>query len=402
MHVMVINCGSSSLKFQLISLPEEAVVAKGLVERIGQDAGARFTFTAGERTFPTRPVAARDHTEAIGHALDALVEGETAVVKSKAEIDAFGHRVVHGGERFTNAVIIDDEVIACIEECCPLAPLHNPANLEGIRACMHALPGVPNVAVFDTAFHQTMPPRAFHYAIPYEYYERSHIRRYGFHGTSHKYVTEAFAEANGKLVEDVCLVTCHLGNGSSLTAVENGVSIDTSMGFTPLQGVVMGTRSGDIDPAVVFFLIKNEGLTPEEVDDLLNKKSGLLGFSGVSSDMRDILAAADEGNERASTALDLCAYSIAKYVGAYVAILPRTDAIVFTAGIGENSPEVRMRVCRYLNGLGVELDEEKNNIRGETACVSSRASRIPVWVVPTNEELEIARETLNSLEGCTG
>jgi len=398
MHILVVNCGSSSLKFQLIALPSERVAAKGLVERIGQAVNAQFRYTAGEKDFPKKAVKAPDHSAAIQQVITALVEGETAVLKAKSDIVAFGHRVVHGGEQFSDSQLIDAPVMKAIKQCCELAPLHNPANLAGICACQEALPGVPNVAVFDTAFHQTMQPHAFHYALPPRYYEKLHIRRYGFHGTSHKYVTHKFAEVQKKTPDEVNLITCHLGNGSSLAAVQNGRSVDTSMGFTPLQGVIMGTRSGDIDPAVVFYLIEQGGMTVDAVNDLLNKKSGLLGFSGVSSDMRDILAAVDAGNERAALALNMCAYGIAKYVGAYHAILPRTDAIVFTAGIGENSGPVRAAVCAHLAGIGVALDDGRNMAHRGIGPVSSPSSRIPVWVIPTNEELMIARETYNLMQ----
>ena len=398
MHIMVINCGSSSLKFQLISFPEEKIIAKGLIERIGQKTGAEFTLTAGDKGFAKQPIDASDHTKAVSAALDALTSGDCAVIKSKNEIHAFGHRVVHGGEQFTSSAFIDDEVLKCIEDCCPLAPLHNPANLAGIRACIAALPGAPNVAVFDTAFHQTMPERAFYYALPYEFYEKDHIRRYGFHGTSHKFVTETFAEQIGKNVDEVSVITCHIGNGSSMTAVKNGKSVDTTMGFTPLPGVVMGTRCGDIDPAIVFFLMKNKNMSVDDVDTLLNKKSGLLGFSGVSSDLRDVLAAGESGNHRAEMALKICAYSIAKYIGAYAALLPKTDAIIFTAGIGENSHEMRELICENLIGLGVKLDPEKNMTRGKACCISTNESSIPLWIIPTNEELAIARETKNLID----
>ncbi len=393
MFIMVVNCGSSSLKFQLIRLPAERVVAKGLVDRIGQNVSAQFIYSSAERSFPAKPVSAPDHTAAITHVITALTSGETAVLKAPGDIRAFGHRVVHGGEDFTGSVRITDDVLRCIEECCALAPLHNPANLAGIQACMRALPEVPNVAVFDTAFHQSMPPHAFHYAVPYELYEHDRIRRYGFHGTSHKYVTNTFAQAAGKALDEVCCITCHLGNGSSLTAVENGRSVDTSMGFTPLPGVIMGTRCGDIDPALVFHLMNYKGLNADQINDMLNKRSGLLGFSGVGSDMRDVHAAAEKGNPRAAMALEMWAYGIAKYIGAYVAVLPRVDAVIFTAGIGENSGELRALICGKLRGLGLELDSEANTRRGAALCVSTAASRIPVWVIPTNEELEIARET---------
>ncbi|MCX7847400.1 MAG: acetate kinase [bacterium] len=393
MYVLVVNCGSSSLKFQLIELPEERVVAKGLVDRIGQKVSAQFSYSSGERSFPVATVDAPDHPAALGHVIAALTSGATAVLRARSEIGAVGHRVVHGGEKFTGSVVITEEVLRCIEECGALAPLHNPANLAGIRACMEALPGVPNVAVFDTAFHQTMPPHAFHYALPYELYEQDRIRRYGFHGTSHKYVTETFAHIAGIPLDRVCCITCHLGNGSSLAAVENGHSVDTSMGFTPLAGVVMGTRCGDIDPALVFHLMKVKGLGAEQLADLLNKGSGLLGFSGVSSDMRDVLQAAQQGHVRAALAIELWAYSIAKYIGSYAAILPRVDGIIFTAGIGENSALLRAVICEKLRGLGILLDPTANE-RGKGArCISAATSRISIWVIPTNEELEIARET---------
>ena len=393
MHVLVVNCGSSSLKFQLIALPDEQVVAKGIIERIGQEVDAQFSYETEAGEFPQTAVAAADHTSAMTLVIRALSSGETAVLSSEEDVGAFGHRVVHGGERFTGAVRINADVIDCIDECIPLAPLHNPANLAGIRACQAALPRVPNVAVFDTAFHQTMPPRAFHYALPYEYYERYRVRRYGFHGSSHQYVTETFAQLNDRPLESVNLVTCHLGNGSSLTAVENGRSVDTSMGFTPLQGVIMGTRSGDIDPALVFYLMENAGLTVAQVNELLNKESGLLGFSGVSSDMRDVERAAQDGNSRAARVIDMWAYGIAKYIAAYLGTMPRADAIVFTAGIGENSYSLRRRICDCASGLGLVLDDELNRQHGRAHCISTASSRVPVWVIPTNEELQIARET---------
>jgi acetate kinase len=393
MHIMVVNCGSSSLKFQLIRVPSEEVIAKGNVERIGQKVKAQFLYAARGTQHEPAAITAQDHTQAITYVINALTSGATAVLRAKEDIAAFGHRVVHGGEQFTGSVIITDEVVHCIEECCALAPLHNPANLAGIRACQNALPCVPNIAVFDTAFHQTMPSQAFHYAIPYEYYQRDRIRRYGFHGTSHRYVTEAFAALTKKPLQDVNVVTCHLGNGSSLTAVQNGRSVDTSMGFTPLQGVIMGTRCGDIDPAVVFHLMSNDGLSADAINTILNKQSGLLGFTGISSDMRDIQGKAAEGNARAALVLDMWAYGIAKYIAAYVAVLPRTDALIFTAGIGENSSEARTLICAKAPGLGIELDAAANAQRGAARCISTPASRIPVWVIPTNEELEIARET---------
>jgi acetate kinase len=395
---MVVNCGSSSLKFQLIRLPQETVVAKGTIERIGQKVKAQFLYATATRNYTAKPLTARNHTEAIGFVIEALTSGETAVLTRPDQIKAFGHRVVHGGEQFTKSVMITEDVERCIEACCPLAPLHNPANLAGIRACRTILPSAPNIAVFDTAFHQTMPAYAFHYAIPYEFYEHQRIRRYGFHGTSHQYVTRAFAAATDRTVEQVSVVTVHLGNGSSLTAVHNGHSIDTTMGFTPLQGVIMGTRSGDIDPGVIFHLMNNDGMSPDDLNTLLNKKSGLLGFSGLSSDMRDVLAAADQGVSRAALLLDMWAYGIAKYIAAYIGILPRTDAVIFTAGIGENSGPARSLICKKLNGLGLVLDDAANARRGAALCISAPASRYPVWVIPTNEELEIARETFELVQ----
>lgn len=389
MFVLVINCGSSSLKFQLISLPEKSVLAKGLVERIGLGGDAMFKMSYGETKLPSSPIKADDHTQAVTYVIGALKE---KVLKEGQKIDAFGHRVVHGGEKFFSSAIINDEVLACIEECGKLAPLHNPANMAGIVACQKAAPGVPNVAVFDTAFHQTMPPKAFQYALPYKFYKENGLRKYGFHGTSHKFVTRAYAEMSGKPLDEVNIVVCHLGNGSSITCVKGGKCVDTSMGLTPLAGVVMGTRCGDIDPALVLYMIENLGLPAPEVNKILNKQSGFLGVSEVSSDMRDVEGAAKEGNPQAKLVLEMTAYSIAKYVGSYVASLPKTDAIVFTAGIGENSAEMREWVCANLPGLGLKLGE-KNKERGFAGCVSAPDSKIPVWVIPTNEELMIALET---------
>ena len=397
---MVINCGSSSLIFQLIAFPDEIAVAKGLIERIGQNE-SQFTLTAGDKGFKNQPVDASDHTKAVTAALNALTTGDCAVLESKNEIKGFGHRVVHGGEKFCAPVIINDDVIKGIEECNELAPLHNPANLIGIEACMKALPGVPNVAVFDTAFHQTMPPKAFHYALPYKFYEEDHIRRYGFHGTSHKYVTKTFAKLINKSLDEVNVVTVHLGNGSSLACVKNGKCVDTSMGLTPLAGVIMGTRCGDIDPALVVYIMKKKGLSPSEVDTLMNKKSGLLGFSDVSSDMRDIEAAARKNDKQSIIILEMWAYSIAKYINAYVGTLPKTDAVIFTAGIGENAPGLRKIICENCTGLGIKLGENNNNIRGEIGRASADDSKIPVYVIPTNEELQIAQGTSALLKNKT-
>jgi len=392
---MVINCGSSSLKFQLILLPDEKIIAKGQVERIGQDVDAEFSFAIQGKKFPKINVKAENHIKAVDYALNALVEGETAVLKSKNEINAFGHRVVHGGEKFSEPVIINDEVLENIVECCELAPLHNPANLAGINACMNALPEVPNVAVFDTAFHQTMPPKAFHYALPYEFYLEDHIRRYGFHGTSHKYVAKSFAALVNKPFEEINVVTVHLGNGSSLACIKNGKCVDTSMGMTPLPGVIMGTRCGDIDPALVVYLMKKKGMTPDEVDTLMNKNSGLLGFTGINSDMRDIEDAAfNKGDEKARLVIDMWAYSIAKYINSYVGTLPVTDAVIFTAGIGENSSDLRERICKNCPGIGIKLSKKNNDkFRGKAGRISADDSRIPVYAIPTNEELQIAQGT---------
>lgn len=392
--VMVLNCGSSSLKFQVIGFPQQAVLAAGQVERIGQDVPAYFSCKDGQGSpVFAQDVTAQDHTAAVMCVTDALTKGDNPLIPAKDAIAAVGHRVVHGGETFNSSVIITEEVIACIEECATLAPLHNPANLEGIRASQKVLPDIPHVAVFDTAFHQSLPPHAFHYAIPYDYYTRDHIRRYGFHGTSHKYVTKAYAACVNRPVNDVNVITCHIGNGSSVTAVRQGMSIDTSMGFTPLQGVIMGTRSGDIDPAVIFYLMHHYHMSAEDVNTLLNKKSGVLGFTDISSDMRDIEAAVENGHERAQKVYDMYAYSIAKYIGAYSATLPHTDAIIFTAGIGENSGMMRQRVCDFLPGLHLTLDQQKNAERGKALCVSAADSAVAIWAIPTNEEGEIASET---------
>ena len=392
MNVLVINCGSSSLKFQLINSDTEAVLAKGLCERIGIDGRLTYQPEGGEKT--TEDKAMPTHTEAIQFVIDALTDAKVGVVGSLDEIGAVGHRVVHGGEKFASSTVITDEVIKAIEECNDLAPLHNPANLIGIAACQKLMPGTPMVAVFDTAFHQTMPEKAYMYGLPYEYYENYKVRRYGFHGTSHSFVSKRTAEILGKDYEDVKTIVCHLGNGASICAVLNGKSVDTSMGLTPLEGLVMGTRSGDIDPAILEFLAKKEDMDIAALMNMLNKKSGVHGVSGISSDFRDLTAGAEAGNKRAQIAIDVFAYRVAKYVGSYAAAMNGVDAIAFTAGIGENVCLVREKVCEYLGYLGIELDKEANAKRGEEIEISTPNSKVKVYVVPTNEELAIARETV--------
>ena len=393
MNILVINCGSSSLKFQLIDSETEKCIAKGLCERIGIE-GSQITYTpdGGEKEQTVTPMP--DHTEAIRLVLEALTNEKTGVVKSLDEIGAVGHRIVHGGEKFAASTIITDEVMKAIEECNDLAPLHNPANLIGINACKKLMPTTPMVAVFDTAFHQTMPEEAYMYGLPYEYYEKYKIRRYGFHGTSHSYVSKKAAEVLGKKYEDLKIIVCHLGNGASISAVNCGKSVDTSMGLTPLEGLVMGTRSGDLDPAIIDFVGKKEGLSLDEMNEVLNKKSGMLGISGVSSDGRDLEAAAETGNKRAQLALDVFDYRVIKYIGAYAAAMNGVDAIAFTAGVGENDKVTRKNVCEYLGYLGVKIDDEANNVRGERRIISAPDSKVKVMLIPTNEELAIARETL--------
>ena len=392
MNVLVINCGSSSLKYQLINSDAEDVLAKGLCERIGIDGMLTYQPEGGEKE--KSEIAMPTHTEAINAVLAALTNEKSGVIKSLSEVGAVGHRVVHGGEKFTSSCLINDESMKAIEECNDLAPLHNPANLIGIRACQELMPGVPMVAVFDTAFHQTMPDVAYTYGIPYEYYEKYKVRRYGFHGTSHSYVSKRTAEIVGKPYDQMKIIVCHLGNGASISAVNCGKSVDTSMGLTPLEGLVMGTRSGDLDPAIIDFVGKKEGLSLDEMNEVLNKKSGMLGISGVSSDGRDLEAAAETGNKRAQLALDVFDYRVIKYIGAYAAAMNGVDAIAFTAGIGENNIKMRKDVCSSLTYLGVKLDEEKNNVRGEERIISADDSKVQVLLVPTNEELAIARETL--------
>ena len=397
MKVLVLNCGSSSLKYQLIDMETENVMAKGLCERIGIE-GSRLKHQPEGKDAVIFDDYQEDHSVSVKMVLDALTNPEYGVVKSMSEINAVGHRVVHGGEYFANSVIINQEVIAAIEKCCELAPLHNPANLIGIAACDKIMPGVPQVAVFDTAFHQTMPERAYMYALPYEYYEKYAIRRYGFHGTSHRFVSEEVAKMLGRPYEETKTVTCHLGNGGSICAVRNGKSIDTTMGFTPLEGLVMGTRAGDVDVAAVTYLMKKEGLSADEMDNILNKKSGVLGLSGVSSDFRDIEEAAEAGNDRAEIALDVFAYKVAKRIGAYAAAMNGVDAIVFTAGLGENSGATRRAICDYLGWMGVHIDSYNNSLRGKAIEISATDSRVRVYVIPTNEELVIARDTKELLD----
>lgn len=394
MNILVINCGSSSLKFQLINAESERLIAKGLCERIGID-GSRISYTPDGGAKEEREVPMGSHTDAIRLVLDALTNEKTGVVKSLAEIGAVGHRIVHGGEKFARSTVIDSEVLAAIEECNDLAPLHNPANLIGINACRELMPETPMVAVFDTAFHQTMPDKAYMYGLPYEYYEKYKIRRYGFHGTSHSYVSRRAAEVLGKKYENLKIIVCHLGNGASISAVMNGKCVDTSMGLTPLEGLIMGTRSGDIDPAIMEFIAHKEGKSIDEIMTVLNKKSGVLGLSdNLSSDFRDLEAGYHEGNARAINTMETFAYRVAKYIGAYTAAMNGVDVICFTAGVGENSAFIRSMICNnYLGYLGVKLDEEANKKRGEDIAVSTADSSTTVMVIPTNEELAIARET---------
>ncbi|MGI6449879.1 MAG: acetate/propionate family kinase [Desulfitobacteriia bacterium] len=392
MKVLVINCGSSSLKYQLMDMGTKNPIAKGLVERIGLP-GAMLTHRPadGEKEIITAELP--DHVAAIKLVLEAIVHPEYGVLKSLAEIDAVGHRVVHGGEKISESVFITEEVKQVITDCIELSPLHNPPNLTGILACEQLMPSTPQVAVFDTAFHQSMPAEAYLYGIPYELYEKYKIRRYGFHGTSHKYVSQRAAELLGKKPDKLRLISCHLGNGSSITAIKHGKSVETSMGFTPLEGLLMGTRSGDLDPAIVSFIMNKEKWTGDQVNDFLNKKCGVLGISGLSSDFRDLERAAEEGNRRAQLAIDVFVHDVKKYVGAYAAILDGVDGIIFTAGLGENSPLIRRAICDTLGYLGVSIDEEKNQIRGQEVDISKWGAKCRVLIIPTNEELMIALET---------
>lgn len=393
MKILVINCGSSSLKYQLIDMKNEEVIAKGLAERIGIEGSVlKHQPINSEKVTIERPMPT--HKEALQAVVDALTDKSYGVIKDMGEITAVGHRVVHAGEKFAYSVILDKEVMDALKECIDIAPLHNPPNIMGIEACRQIMPEVIMVGVFDTAFHQSMPKEAYIYAIPYEFYEKYRIRRYGFHGTSHKYVAERAAAMLGKPLEELKLITCHLGNGASIAAVKYGKSVDTSMGFTPLEGLAMGTRCGDIDPAIIKYISDKENISVAQIDGILNKKSGVLGISGVSSDFRDIEEAADNGNKRAKLALDVFMHKVKKYIGSYIAIMNGADAIIFTAGLGENSGRMRGEVCKDMNFLGIELDEMKNNIRGKEVDLSKEGSRIKVLLIPTNEELMIARDTM--------
>jgi len=392
MKVLVINCGSSSLKYQLINMETEESLAQGLVERIGIEGSILTQKVPGrDKYIIEQPMA--DHKDAIKLVLGALVDGNHGVISSMDEISAVGHRVVHGGEKYSESVVIDDAVMESLEECVKLAPLHNPANIIGINACKSLMSKTPMVAVFDTAFHQTMPKTAYMYPLPYELYTKYGIRKYGFHGTSHKYVSAECAKLMSKDIKDVKIITCHLGNGASLAAIKDGHCVDTSMGFTPLEGIAMGTRCGNIDPAIVTFLMNEGKMTAKEVDNLMNKQSGVLGLSGVSSDFRDIEDAAKEGNERAILALNVYNYRVREMIGAYAAAMGGVDAVVFTAGLGENAIETRAEICKGLEFLGVEIDDAKNNVRGKSTEVSKDGAKVKVFVIPTNEELVIARDT---------
>ncbi len=392
MKILVINCGSSSLKYQLLDMDNEALLAKGLCERIGIDGHLKHQPQNGKPVFD-EDVPMPTHTEAIAAVLDKLTSADYGVVADMGEIGAVGHRVVHGGEKFAASVVIDDAVMAAIEECVPLAPLHNPANITGINACKAVMGDVPQVAVFDTAFHQTMPGKAFMYAIPYEYYTDLKVRRYGFHGTSHRYVSGQAAKLMEKPIEELKLISCHMGNGSSVCAIDGGKCVDTSMGFTPIAGLPMGTRCGDIDVSIPDYLCQNTGKDVTTITNELNKKSGVLGVSGVSSDFRDLTKATQEGNQRAALARDMFAYSVAKTVGAYAAAMNGVDGIIFTAGVGENDAEMRADICAYLTYLGAELCPGCNAKRGGDRFVSKQDSKVKLMVIPTNEELVIARDT---------
>lgn len=394
MKVLVLNCGSSSLKYQLIDMDNEAVLCKGLVERIGIDGSILKHEKDGMDGKHIVEEAMKDHKDAIKHVLDAVADPKVGAVKEMSEIDAVGHRIVHGGEKFASSAVLTDEVIKAIEDCTELAPLHNPANLMGVEACKAILPDVPMVGVFDTAFHQTMPEKSFLYGLPYELYTKHGVRRYGFHGTSHMYVSQKAAEMLDKKPEDLKIITCHLGNGASLTAVDGGKSVDTTMGLTPLEGLIMGTRCGDIDPAIIPFIMKKENLDIAGVDKLMNKESGVLGMTGISSDFRDIEDAATEGNELAQTTLEAYAQKVKKYIGAYAAEMNGVDAIVFTAGLGENGISMREMICKNMDFMGVKLDAEKNNVRGKDRIISADDSKVKILLIPTNEELMIAKDTV--------
>ena len=398
MNILVINAGSSSLKYQLLNPDTQEVLAKGLCERIGLD--GKFTYKpAGKEAVKDADVSMPTHSEAIQTVLNALVDPKNGVIGSMKEIDAVGHRVVHGGEKFAQSVLITDEVMAAIEECNPLAPLHNPANIIGIRACQALMPGTPMVAVFDTAFHQTMPPVAYTYALPYEFYEQDKVRRYGFHGTSHKYVSQRAAAMLGKPIEELKLISCHLGNGSSVTAIDKGRSVDTSMGFTPLAGLPMGTRSGDLDAGILEYLMHKHNMDIDQMLNVLNKKSGVLGISGVSSDFRDLEKAKEEGSQRAALALDVFHYNVKKLIGSYAAAMGGVDAVIFTAGVGENGAVDRKTIVSGLEFMGIKIDDEKNSKRGEEIDVSTDDAKVRVLVIPTNEELMIAMDTAALVKG---
>ncbi|MDY4561721.1 MAG: acetate kinase [Peptostreptococcus porci] len=394
MKVLVLNCGSSSLKYQLIDMSNESVLCKGLVERIGIDGSVLKHEKDGLDGKHIVEVEMKDHKDAIKYVLEAVAHPEVGAVKEMSEIEAVGHRIVHGGEKFASSALLTEEVIEAINGCVELAPLHNPANLMGVEACKAILPDVPQVGVFDTAFHQSMPKKAFIYGLPHELYTKYGVRRYGFHGTSHLYVSQKAAEMLGKPVEELKIVTCHLGNGASLTAVDGGKSVDTSMGLTPLEGLIMGTRCGDIDPAIVPFVMKKEGLDADGIDKLMNKQSGVYGMTGISSDFRDIEDAANNGDEKAQVALDAYCHKVKKYIGSYVAAMNGVDAIVFTAGLGENGISMREMICKDMDFFGIKLDAEKNNVRGKERVISTDDSKVKVLLIPTNEELMIARDTV--------
>lgn len=392
MKVLVVNCGSSSLKYQVLDMPSEELLCKGLVERIGIEGSVIKHEKIGQDKFVLE-VPMKDHTEAIGHVIDALLDADHGVAKSMDEIGAVGHRVVQGGEKFAKSTLVTDDMLKEVEALSELAPLHNPANILGINACKKLMPNTPMVGVFDTSFHQTMPEESYIYALPYELYEKYGVRRYGFHGTSHRYVTERAAAMLGKPVDQVNLVTCHIGNGASCAAVKNGKCFDTSMGLTPLEGLVMGTRCGDIDPAILPFVAGKENLTFADVDTMMNKKSGILGISGISSDMRDVETEMGKGNKRAKIAWDVFAHRVKHYIGAYLAEIGGADAIVFTAGVGENSATMRADICKGMEALGIKIDEAANNVRGEEKVISAADSKIKILLIPTNEELMIAKDT---------
>lgn len=395
MKILVVNCGSSSLKYQLLDMADKSLLCKGMVERIGMDASAITHTKIGMEEKFTAAAPSANHTEATAHVLKALVDPKFGVIKDMSEIAAVGHRVLHGGEKFTGSCLINEACKEAIRECIPLGPLHNPANLMGIEACEKMMPNTPQVAVFDTSNGMSMPEKSYIYPVPYEYYEKYSIRRYGFHGTSHRYIALKAAEMLGKKLEDTSIISCHLGNGASISAIRNGKCYDTSMGITPLEGLMMGTRCGIIDPALVIIMAEKENLSLEEVDDILNKKSGLLGVSGISSDSRDIEDAANKGNERARLALDIFNHRVKFYIGAYMALLNGCDAVVFTAGIGENSITSRAAICEDMDFLGIKLDHEKNNVRGKECVISADDSKVKILLIPTNEELMIAMDTFD-------